>query len=184
MKINVCVCSFFAVLLNVRLGIYYCSFLLKTSIVKKPSHENTRLYSPSPYGARMSPAPVAKPSARLLRLELHQFKSYREHVVIGPFDDRFSCVIGPNGAGKSNLMDAISFVLGVRSVYLRSKNLAELIWTGDVDHEEDDGRTSMTSLRSSRQSHDIVARKATVKAIFDDGQGNERIFQRRLVFYL
>ena len=32
---------------------------------------------------------------------------------------------GPNGAGKSNLMDAISFVLGVRTRHLRSDRLQE-----------------------------------------------------------
>jgi len=37
-------------------------------------------------------------------------------------------VIGPNGAGKSNLMDAISFVLGVRSVSLRSTALKDLVY--------------------------------------------------------
>ena len=39
--------------------------------------------------------------------------------VIGPFRP-FTCVIGPNGAGKSNLMDAISFVLGVRTAQVGS----------------------------------------------------------------
>ena len=33
---------------------------------------------------------------------------------------RFQCIIGPNGSGKSNLMDAISFGLGVASKSLRS----------------------------------------------------------------
>jgi len=37
--------------------------------------------------------------------------------VIGPFRD-FTAIIGPNGSGKSNLMDAISFVLGVQSRYV------------------------------------------------------------------
>ena len=50
--------------------------------------------------------------------------------VIGPFKD-FTCVIGPNGAGKSNLMDAISFVLGVRTSQLRG-NLKELVFS---DHQ-------------------------------------------------
>ena len=45
----------------------------------------------------------------------------------GPFHS-FTAVIGPNGAGKSNLMDAISFVLGVRSVSLRSTALKDLIY--------------------------------------------------------
>ena len=47
--------------------------------------------------------------------------------VIGPFKD-FTCVIGPNGAGKSNLMDAISFVLGVRTSQLRG-NLRALVYS-------------------------------------------------------
>ena len=33
------------------------------------------------------------------------------------------CLIGPNGAGKSNLMDAISFVLGISSKALRGEDL-------------------------------------------------------------
>ena len=38
--------------------------------------------------------------------------------MIGPFK-QFTSIIGPNGSGKSNLMDAISFVLGVQSAQLR-----------------------------------------------------------------
>lgn len=48
----------------------------------------------------------------------------------------FTSIIGPNGSGKSNMMDAISFVLGVRSTQLRSKNIASLIYRGRID---DDG---------------------------------------------
>ncbi|KAI7954108.1 hypothetical protein MJO28_006655 [Puccinia striiformis f. sp. tritici] len=40
----------------------------------------------------------------------------------------FTAVIGPNGAGKRNLMDAISFVLGVRSAKLRLTQLKDLIY--------------------------------------------------------
>ena len=40
-------------------------------------------------------------------------------------------MIGPNGAGKSNLMDAISFVLGVKTSQLRG-NLKELVFS---DHQ-------------------------------------------------
>ncbi|ORY83359.1 cohesin complex subunit psm1 [Neocallimastix californiae] len=66
---------------------------------------------------------------RLYKLELENFKSYKGHQVIGPFFN-FSCIIGPNGAGKSNLMDAISFVLGVKSSQLRSSHLKDLIYRG------------------------------------------------------
>lgn len=51
---------------------------------------------------------------------------------IGPFAD-FTAIIGPNGAGKSNMMDAISFVLGVQSKHLRSTQLKELIFRKDAN---------------------------------------------------
>ncbi|CAK4115963.1 unnamed protein product [Aphanomyces euteiches] len=63
---------------------------------------------------------------RILRLEVNNFKSYGGKQEIGPFA-RFTAVVGPNGAGKSNLMDAISFVLGVQSRQLRSNQLKDLI---------------------------------------------------------
>jgi structural maintenance of chromosome 1 len=60
-------------------------------------------------------------------LEIENFKSYGGSHVIGPFSGQLTCVIGPNGSGKSNLMDAISFVLGVQSAQLRSQQLLDLI---------------------------------------------------------
>jgi structural maintenance of chromosome 1 len=60
-------------------------------------------------------------------IELQNFKSYGGKQVIGPFKD-FTSVIGPNGSGKSNLMDAISFVLGVQSRDLRSSQMKDLIF--------------------------------------------------------
>lgn len=68
------------------------------------------------------------PKGRVLRLEVKNFKSYRGDAVIGPFKS-FTTVIGPNGSGKSNLMDAISFVLGIRTAQLRGNNLRELLYT-------------------------------------------------------
>eukprot|EP00985_Skeletonema_marinoi_P006484 scaffold2804_cov118-Skeletonema_marinoi.AAC.1 len=60
-------------------------------------------------------------------IELENFKSYAGIQRIGPFFN-FTCVIGPNGSGKSNLMDAISFVLGVQSRDLRSNQMKDLIF--------------------------------------------------------
>ena len=60
---------------------------------------------------------------KLRVLELENFKSYAGKTVVGPFDD-FTCIIGPNGAGKSNIMDAISFVLGVQSKLATRRGLA------------------------------------------------------------
>ena len=68
---------------------------------------------------------------KLKQLEIENFKSYAGKQLIGPFDD-FTCIIGPNGSGKSNLMDAISFVLGVQSKHLRSSQLKDLIYRKDL----------------------------------------------------
>jgi structural maintenance of chromosome 1 len=64
---------------------------------------------------------------RLLTIELENFKSYAGHQIVGPFKN-FQAVIGPNGSGKSNLMDAIAFVLGVKSRNLRSHKLGDLVF--------------------------------------------------------
>jgi len=75
------------------------------------------------------------PRSRLLHLAGKQ--------TIGPFK-RFTAVIGPNGAGKSNLMDAISFVLGVRTMQLRGQQLRDLIFR--KEGETDVGREAYVEL--------------------------------------
>ncbi|KAK9474689.1 RecF/RecN/SMC protein [Dipodascopsis tothii] len=69
---------------------------------------------------------------RLQRLEISNFKSYRNTQRIEFGDANFTSIIGPNGAGKSNMMDAISFVLGIKSSQLRSSQLRDLIYRGRV----------------------------------------------------
>ncbi|ORX42902.1 RecF/RecN/SMC protein [Hesseltinella vesiculosa] len=73
---------------------------------------------------------------RLIHIEIDNFKSYKGNHVIGPFHN-FTCVMGPNGSGKSNLMDAISFVLGVDSHHLRSQNIKDLIYRTMQNQPED-----------------------------------------------
>ncbi|KIY53050.1 condensin complex subunit SMC1 [Fistulina hepatica ATCC 64428] len=105
----------------------------------------------------------------LVQIEVCDFKSYRGHQVIGPFNV-FTSVIGPNGAGKSNLMDAISFVLGVKSAQLRSSQLRDLVYRGrkmGEDAPEDD-------------EGEGTAKKAWVMAIYIDGESKEWRFQRTI----
>ncbi|KAJ4840549.1 Structural maintenance of chromosomes protein 1 [Turnera subulata] len=84
---------------------------------------------------------------RIHRLEMENFKSYKGEQIIGPFKD-FTAIIGPNGAGKSNLMDAISFVLGVRTGHLRGTQLKDLIYatTTDSREKEQKGRRAYVRL--------------------------------------
>lgn len=77
---------------------------------------------------------------RLVGLELYNFKSYKGITHVGFGTSYFTSIIGPNGSGKSNMMDAISFVLGVRSNQLRSKNIKSLIYRGQIDEETETTR--------------------------------------------
>jgi len=74
-----------------------------------------------------------------------------------------TCVLSvfPFWAGKSNLMDAISFVLGVRSAQLRSTQLQDLIFRPPGD---DDPRPT----------------KASVRLVYVTSEGDELQFTRRI----
>ncbi|GAV83648.1 SMC_N domain-containing protein/SMC_hinge domain-containing protein [Cephalotus follicularis] len=98
---------------------------------------------------------------KILRLELENFKSYKGAQTIGPFSD-FTAIIGPNGAGKSNLMDAISFVLGVRTGQLRGAQLKDLIYAFDDREKEQRGR------------------RAFVRLVYQMGNGSELQFTRAI----
>ncbi|KAL4421458.1 hypothetical protein ABPG75_010749, partial [Micractinium tetrahymenae] len=98
---------------------------------------------------------------RILRLEVNSFKSYRGHNVIGPFKP-FTTIIGPNGSGKSNVMDAISFVLGVRTAQLRG-SLKELLYSN-----------------TAGQSAEDRPRKGSVKLVFEAPDGEEVHFERAI----
>jgi structural maintenance of chromosome 1 len=63
------------------------------------------------------------------------FKSYRGRHTLLFGDSYFTSIIGPNGSGKSNSMDAISFVLGVKSSQLRSDKLKDMIYRGRIIRE-------------------------------------------------
>lgn len=82
---------------------------------------------------------------KIHRLEVENFKSYKGFQTIGPFFD-FTAIIGPNGSGKSNLMDAISFVLGVRSAHLRGAQLKDLIHAFDDAERLKPGRKAFVKI--------------------------------------
>ncbi|KAK0520226.1 Structural maintenance of chromosomes protein 1 [Tilletia horrida] len=119
----------------------------------------------------------------LLRLEVENFKSYRGRQTIGPFQS-FTAVIGPNGSGKSNLMDAISFVLGVKSSHLRSNQLRDLIYRGRrLAQEPAEGQDPVEPMDLSDDEDgegDGTATKASVTAVYRDGRGIDHKFQRSI----
>ncbi|GMH41446.1 hypothetical protein BSKO_09356 [Bryopsis sp. KO-2023] len=105
---------------------------------------------------------VRRERGRIVRLEVENFKSYKGRQYVGPFKD-FTAVVGPNGSGKSNLMDAISFVLGVQTDQLRGR-LVELLYRG---------------LDSNGEV--LQSKSGYVKLVFLDPDGVEIQFSRKIV---
>ncbi|KAG6820541.1 hypothetical protein H0H93_015712 [Arthromyces matolae] len=122
----------------------------------------------------------------LVRIELCDFKSYRQamgHQTIGPFKN-FTSIIGPNGAGKSNLMDAISFVLGVKSAQLRSSQLKDLVYRGRrlarTDDEDEGSEAGGIQDDDEEGEGEGTAKKAWVLAVYSDANNVEHKFQRTI----
>lgn len=115
---------------------------------------------------------------RLIGLELHNFKSYRGTASIGFGSSNFTCIIGPNGAGKSNMMDAVSFLLGIRSSHLRSAQLKDLIYRGRIMQKSNKEAAIAQDIDGETQFKDIDDRNdklnpssAYVMGIYEKSDG-------------
>jgi hypothetical protein len=134
---------------------------------------------------------IAAIMGKLQRLELFNFKSYKGHTSLLFGDAFFTSIIGPNGSGKSNAMDAISFVLGIKSSHLRSAHLKELIYRGRVlrtstingegeangvnGHGDEVGGTP-----NGTQSERNDPKSAWVMAVYEDDAGDEQTWKSRV----
>lgn len=141
---------------------------------------------------------------KLLALELFNFKSYKGHHVMHFGDSYFTSIIGPNGSGKSNSMDAISFVLGIKSSHLRSTHLKDLVYRGRVlkhakigadgdvieDAPDNDGDgdgdgdaeagASDEETQTSTQQARSDPQTAWVMAVYEDDAGEEQTWKRSI----
>lgn len=134
---------------------------------------------------------------KLIRLDIYNFKSYRGRHTLLFGDSYFTSIIGPNGSGKSNSMDAISFVLGVKSGQLRSDKLKDMIYRGRIIREarinadgdvmeegangngDTNGDTQENGeSQSSTQRND--PQNAWVKAVFEDDAEQTHEWQRTI----
>lgn len=98
----------------------------------------------------------------------------------------FTSIVGPNGAGKSNLMDAISFVLGVKSAQLRSSQLKDLVYRGRRlarDNAEEGSAAGDSGSDNEEDEGEGTAKKAWVMAVYLDEEKKEWTFQRTFVFF-
>ncbi|KAK9461324.1 RecF/RecN/SMC protein [Lipomyces oligophaga] len=107
---------------------------------------------------------------QLTRIEVNNFKSYKSKQKIDFGQSYFTSIIGPNGAGKSNMMDAISFVLGIKSSHLRSTQLKDLVYRGRI----------MTTDNQSATQGDDDPRTASVTAVYVKDDGDEVYLKRSI----
>ncbi|KAK1756912.1 structural maintenance of chromosomes protein 1 [Echria macrotheca] len=132
---------------------------------------------------------------KLIRLELFNFKSYKGHHTLLFGDSYFTSIIGPNGSGKSNSMDAISFVLGIKSSHLRSSQLRDLVYRGRVmktSKIQDDGTAAPATNghvngfqngdedESSQRASRGDPKTAWVMAVYEDDAGDEQKWKRSI----
>ncbi|CAM1510275.1 Fc.00g006100.m01.CDS01 [Cosmosporella sp. VM-42] len=125
---------------------------------------------------------------KLIRLELFNFKSYKGHHILLFGDSYFTSIIGPNGSGKSNSMDAISFVLGIKSSHLRSAHLKDLVYRGRVlktSKINDDGSADANGHPNGFPDSDDKASRsdpktAWVMAVYEDDAGDEQKWKRSI----
>ncbi|KAF2022105.1 putative cohesin complex subunit [Aaosphaeria arxii CBS 175.79] len=131
---------------------------------------------------------------KLVQLEVNNFKSYRGHHVLLFGDSYFTSIIGPNGSGKSNSMDAISFVLGIKSSHLRSSTLKDLIYRGriirttkineDGTATEANGDDQNGAIQDNGDSQPASQRgdpqTAWVMAVFEDDAGQVHKWKRSI----
>ncbi|KAF4121778.1 structural maintenance of chromosome 1 [Geosmithia morbida] len=125
---------------------------------------------------------------KLIRLELFNFKSYKGHHTLLFGDSYFTSIIGPNGSGKSNSMDAISFVLGIKSSHLRSAHLKDLVYRGRVlktSKINDDGSVDPSEHANDGGDGEEKASRgdpktAWVMAVYEDDAGDEQRWKRSI----
>ncbi|KFY05627.1 hypothetical protein V492_08399 [Pseudogymnoascus sp. VKM F-4246] len=134
---------------------------------------------------------------KLIRLELFNFKSYKGHHTLLFGDSYFTSIIGPNGSGKSNSMDAISFVLGIKSSHLRSTHLRDLVYRGRVlktSKINDDGSADAPAANGDangdansdgegadlQRSERNDPKSAWVMAVYEDDAGDELKWKRTI----
>lgn len=134
---------------------------------------------------------------KLIRLELYNFKSYKDHHILLLGDSYFTSIIGPNGSGKSNSMDAISFVLGIKSSHLRSAHLRDLVFRGRVLRTSKingdgsattngvNGHTTGDAGSGQEESQNVTQERndpksAWVMAVYEDDAGDEQLWKRTI----
>ncbi|WP_462214556.1 chromosome segregation protein SMC [Mycoplasmoides genitalium] len=112
----------------------------------------------------------------LKRFRAYGFKSYADEITID-FTHSMTGIVGPNGSGKSNVVDALKWVLGERSMkHLRSKSGDDMIFFGSKDKPASKlAEIELTFDNSNRLLHDSRKEISVMRRVYR-GSGQSEYF--------
>lgn len=112
----------------------------------------------------------------LKKFEAKGFKSYADHIRLN-FDTSLIGIVGPNGAGKSNVIDAIKWVLGEKSIKaLRGKKSDDIIFHGSKSKEKSEfAEVTLTFDNANKVLHIDKDTVAVTRRLYR-GSGNTEYF--------
>lgn len=112
----------------------------------------------------------------LKKFEAKGFKSFADLTKLN-FDASMIGVVGPNGSGKSNVIDAIKWVLGEKSIKsLRGKKSDDIIFHGSSTKEKSDyAEVTLTFNNKSRILHIDLDEVAVTRRLYR-GDGNNEYY--------
>ncbi len=116
----------------------------------------------------------------LEEMEIFGFKSFSEKTKIN-FSSGPTSIIGPNGCGKSNILDALKWVLGDRSLRsLRGEKMVDIIFSGSAHKNASNYAQVNITLNNKKRILNIDADKVQIcRRYYRDGQSQVFLNQNK-----
>ena len=116
----------------------------------------------------------------LEKLEIFGFKSFAEKTTIS-FANDATAIVGPNGCGKSNILDALKWSLGDRSLRsLRGEKMEDIVFSGsDHKNASNYAQVSITLNNKERIIHVDADKVHICRRYYRDGQSQVLLNQNK-----
>ena len=112
----------------------------------------------------------------LKKFEARGFKSFADYTKLN-FDSSLIGIVGPNGAGKSNVIDAVKWVLGEKSIKsLRGKKSDDIIFHGSKSKNQSDFAEVTLTFDNSKRMLQIDCDEISVTRKLFRGNGNNEYY--------